>query len=231
MRRYRSASEGLSPSLLSELPFGALLAYSPRGTSELSQQSRGLCYRIKTDGLIGDPPARAIERAVERLSDISCSAVREFLAQRAILVPCPPSAPFPPRQKPALWVPLRICEALRNAGYGSAILPCLERVEAVPKSAFATPGERPSPSQHMRSMSIVKPLGSPERITIVDDVVTKGATFLAAASLLADAFKDVEIRAFSLVRTMGLIPNIDRIVDPVVGRIRRTLGGGADREP
>jgi len=229
-RRSRSASEVPSPSLLFELPFGALLAYSPRGTSELSKQSRGLCYQIKLDGVIGDPPVRAIERAVARLSDEGSSALREFIAQGEILVPCPPNAPFPPKQKPALWVPRRICEVLGNAGYGSAILPCLERVEAVPKSAFAAPGERPSPSRHMKSMRVTKTLEAPERITLVDDVVTKGATLLAAASLLADAYPDAEIRAFALVRTTGLTPNVERIIDPVVGKIRRTPSG-ADRDP
>ena len=159
--------------MLSELRYGALLTYSPRGTSEISRQSQGLCYRIKRDGLIGDPPERAIERAIKRLSDNASSAVRELLAPGVTLVPCPPSAPFPPKQKSALWVPLRICEALRNAGYGSGILRCLERVKAVPKSAFAPPGQRPWPLEHVRSMRVVETLEQPERITIVDDVVTK----------------------------------------------------------
>jgi adenine/guanine phosphoribosyltransferase-like PRPP-binding protein len=83
----------------------------------------------------------------------------------------------------------------------------------------------------MKSMRVMKPLGAPERITIVDDVVTKGATLLAAASLLADVFPDAEILAFALVRTTGLIPNVERIVDPVVGTIRRTPYGGTDRDP
>lgn len=67
-------------------------------------------------------------------------------------------------------------------------------------------------------------------ITVVDDVVTKGATLLGAASLLAGAFPRAEIRAFALVRTQGYVKDIERILDPVVGRISRTRNGGADRQ-
>jgi hypothetical protein len=41
----------------------------------------------------------------------------------------------------------RISEALETAGYGAAIFPRIERVQAVPKFAFAVPGKRPSPLQ------------------------------------------------------------------------------------
>ena len=229
--RSRRESKIPSPALRSELPYAALLTYSPRGTSPISLRSQFFCYRIKSDGVIDDPPVRAIERAIEALSNDACADVREFLGTGATLIPCPPSAPFPPRQKPALWVPLRICEALRGAGFGSRILPCLRRVEAVPKSAFAAPGERPSPSRHMSTMTVESTLDPPDMITVVDDVVTKGATLLGAASLLARAFPNAEIRAFALVRTQGYVKDIERILDPVVGRISRTRNRGADRQP
>jgi predicted amidophosphoribosyltransferase len=80
------------------------------------------------------------------------------------------------------------------------------------------------------SMRVNRPVERPDRITIVDDVVTKGATLLAGASLLREAFPDTEVRVFALVRTRGLVSEIDRIVDPVVGTIRNRCGG-ADREP
>jgi hypothetical protein len=38
------------------------------------------------------------------------------------------------------------------------------------------------------------------------------------------------LTAFALVRTMGLRPDVERVVDPCVGTIRRH-GSGADREP
>jgi adenine/guanine phosphoribosyltransferase-like PRPP-binding protein len=80
-------------------------------------------------------------------------------------------------------------------------------------------------------MRVTSVLERPRKITLVDDVVTKGATLLAAASLLAQAFPEAEIQAFALIRTMGLVPEVERIVDPVVGRIFRTPSGGADRRP
>jgi hypothetical protein len=218
--------------LLSELRFGSFLVYSPRGTSELSQRSRRICHRIKTDGVLGQPPVRIIEYTVARLREaIANDEVADLLAPDVMLVPCPRSAPFPPGQRPALWIPLRICEALRAAGFGSQLLPCLERIEAVQKSAFAGPGERPSVSQHIATMRVTETLDRPARITLIDDVVTKGATLLAAASLVAQAFPGADLRGFALVRTMGLVADIERIVEPIIGRITALPTGGTDRRP
>jgi hypothetical protein len=177
------------------------------------------------------PPARIIEYAVSRLRETIGGELADFLASDVTLVPCPRSAPFPPGQRPALWVPMRICEALRAAGFGERILPCLERVEAVEKSAFAGPGERPSVQRHVATMRMAATLERPQRITLVDDVVTKGATLLAAASLVAEAFPEADVRAFALVRTMGLVPDVERVVEPTVGRIGMLQVGGIERHP
>lgn len=227
---FRSTRGEPSPTLLSSVPFGAFLAYSPRGTSPLSRQSRAVCYEIKRDGPSAQAGRSMIVYAVNRMRGEERD-LGDLLAPDVVLIPVPRSAPFPPGQRNALWVPDRICEALNAAGYGSGVLRCLVRVTSVAKSAGARPGERPAAWQHLESMEVRRTLVPPDRITLVDDVVTKGATLIAAASLVQEAFPRAVVRCFSLVRTMGLVPDVQQLVDPVVGEIRFDRGGWIHREP
>ena len=59
---------------------------------------------------------------------------------------------------------------------------------------------------------------------------SKGRTLLAAASRVHEAFPGVQIRAFALVRTMGLIPGVQQLLDPCKGEIR-WRSGDAHRSP
>ena len=67
-------------------------------------------------------------------------------------------------------------------------------------------------------------------LCLVDDVITKGATMLAAASRLAEIYPRATIVGFALVRTLGFVDDIDRIVEPAVGTIT-FRGDAAVREP
>jgi orotate phosphoribosyltransferase-like protein len=67
-------------------------------------------------------------------------------------------------------------------------------------------------------------------LCLVDDVVTKGATLLAAATRLQEAYPKATVTAFALVRTLGFVDNIDRIVEPALGAIT-LLADEAFREP
>jgi pyrimidine operon attenuation protein/uracil phosphoribosyltransferase len=71
---------------------------------------------------------------------------------------------------------------------------------------------------------------APERIVLVDDVITKGRTILAAAARLHDAFPNADIRAFALVRTMGFLPDVVHLTEPCQGFVR-WAGGDARRDP
>jgi hypothetical protein len=226
--------------LLSSLAFGSFLAYSPHGTSGEELASKSVCRQIKRDGYVregseGEEPI--IPYAVNRLRAELTPELADLLAPDVLLVPTPGSAPRPPRQPHAAWVPRRICEELLAAGFGGRIEPLLVRLQAVPKSAYAGKRERPGVRQHYESLAVVPRLGGPPpRITLVDDVITKGATLLAAASRLAEAFPDAIVRAFALVRTQN--PTSDSrgrqlfraIVDPISSKVTRNRYGAWRRD-
>lgn len=172
-----------------------------------------------------------IEYLAAHLATHTPPGLREILSAEATLVPVPRSAPFPPRERNALWPPRLIAEALSTRGLGRAVVPCLERATPVPRSSSAPLGQRPSAHLHYESLRVERVLPEPDRIVLVDDVVTKGATLLAAASRIHETWPAADVRCFALVRTLGLQPDIERIVDPVVGWIREDRWGNADRQP
>lgn len=207
-------------SLLSSLPFASLLIYSPRGQAEISQRSRRVRDAIKAARL------DILERSVQKLRELG--GMEPFLGADVVLVPAPRSAPI--RDATTLWPAQRISARLVASQFGKELLPCLTRTVAVPKSAFAAVGERPDAQRHFETMAIESSLLRAKRITVVDDVITKGATLLAAASRVQEAFPDAEVRAFALLRTMGLVEEIDKIVDPCTGTIT-LVRGEAVRNP
>ncbi len=201
--------------MLSELRFAAALVYSPRGQSAESKKSR---VQVRDPLKRGDP--RFLQLACARLRTfLPHDLVAEFLPADGVLVPTPRRAPQ--YSKDSLWPAQLLAEALVRCGFGDRVLPCLARVSAVPKSAFSAPGHRPDPVHHYESMRVrLDLLDRPRRVTLIDDFVTRGATLLAPASRLQEALPGAEIRAFVLVRTMGLVAEIESIGAPCAGTIR-----------
>jgi len=64
--------------------------------------------------------------------------------------------------------------------------------------------------------------GAPTRLAVVLDVVTRGATLLAAVSRVKDVFPEADVSGFGLVRTMST-GDVPAIVEPSVGVL--TLDG------
>lgn len=227
--------------MLSSLEFGSFLSYSPRGTSVEELASRSLCHQIKRDGhllVAGRPAAPAIPHAVHRLGQDRPPELADLLAPDVLLVPVPRSAPFPPGRANGLWVPQRICEELLRAGFGSRMEPLLVRHTAVPKSAFASRVDRPGVAIHHASFRVAARLvDRTARITLIDDVITKGSTLLAGASRLAEAYPAATIRAFALVRTMSPTTSpysrrrFRSLVDPTCSRITLTDLEARRRDP
>ncbi len=200
-----------TPELLSRIDYAAFLTYSPRGTSQVSRKSRTITYRIKQD----HPPT--IPYIVSRLKEeLEPRGLEDFLGAKISLIPAPRSAPL---MEGALWPASRICEELVSAGLGKEVIRCVRRTARVRKSASADPGERPDVHQHLATMRADPSLAASRAVTVVDDVITKGATLLAVASHVKAIFPEAKVRGFGLVRTMGLQPEVEEILDPCRGTI------------
>jgi hypothetical protein len=150
-----------------------------------------------------------------------------FFGATDVLVPVPGSTPY---IAGGLWAAEHLAVALLNAGLGGAAWCGLRRVRAVRKSATAAPGTRPTVSVHFESFVLERPPEAPERIVLIDDVVTKGRTLLAAANRVHEAYPCSQIRAFALLRTMGLISGVQQLLDPCKGEIS-WKAGDAHRSP
>jgi len=211
--------------MISSLTFASCFIYAPGGACVKSARSRFLCSRLKA----GDAGVILKYAQLVRHHARGCSALAGFFDSSDLLIPVPGSGP----QDPAIrCVASLIAEALVREGLGSAHWQCIRRVQPVRKSATSTPRERPTAERHFESLAveITEFAGDATRMTLVDDVVTRGRTLLAAATRLRDAFPNARIQGFALLRTLGFAPCVDRLWDPCIGEItwRR---GDARRNP
>jgi predicted amidophosphoribosyltransferase len=141
-------------------------------------------------------------------------------------VPVPSSA----LRSGSVWAAERLATALHGIGLGKGVWTGLYRGHGVRKSATALSGHRPSVRQHYESFGVTYSGTPPSRLLLIDDVVTRGRTTFAAALRLHEALPNADIRAFALVRTMGLLPDVTHFFEPCQGVIR-WAGGDARREP
>lgn len=210
-------------SLPSEIAFASFLVYSPRGTTDLDRRSRGVRTAVKEDkdGVLA-LAARRLQEGWDQLT------IKEFLGRDVLLVPAPRSAPL--SSPGALWPGRRICEELAAAGLGLEVLPCLERHTAVPKAAFAAPGERTKALGHFETMRVRRELIVPEHraILVVDDIVTSGSMLLASVAHVQAAFPGSRVLAFGLVRT---VETVEAMIAPCEGRITLEASGLTRRRP
>jgi hypothetical protein len=161
------------------------------------------------------------------------SPLSGFLCPTNMLVPIPGSAP---PVTGFVSVAEHLAIALIAEGLGQCVWRGLHRICAVRKSATAAPGSRPTVGNHYDSFAIEEAADMeevttlPQRIVLIDDVVTKGRTLLAAAARMHEALPNAEIRAFALLRTMGRVQGVNRLLDPCIGEIK-WKSGDAYRNP
>ena len=224
-RRLTSAprpQSALFQPILCNVAFCSCYIYSPRGGSFVSRASRQLGERLKSGDAIWLPRYAGLVRELTTRH----AAFAEMFGEDVTLVPVPSSDPSATRT----WAAERLAVALHGVGLGRAVWPGIRRCFPVRKSATALNADRPTTQLHYESLSVPDLAREPRSIVLIDDVITKGRTILAAAARLYEALPNTDIRAFALVRTMGFLPDISHFLEPCYGFVRWG-GGDARRDP
>jgi hypothetical protein len=205
------------------IDYASCYVYSPTGRGVVDERSRLLRTLLKAaDATFMQKYACRVRQLAEDSPQLA-----GFFGATDVLVPVPGSTPY---TAGGSWTAEQLTLALLKVGLGGTAWPGLRRVRAVRKSATAAPGDRPTVSVHYESFVLEPPTIVPKRIVLIDDVVTRGRTLLAAASRVQEAFPCSQICAFALLRTLGLIPGVQQLLDPCRGEIR-WKAGDAHRSP
>ncbi len=217
MSFQRRAALSDSNKLPSEIPFASLFVYSPRaveGEGEAGAKSRRLVRSIKNETQQFSTRWKLAEFVRDNLGD---NLGAKYFGSNVTLAPMPGHAPL--KDKDSRWPARSLCAEFVLAGLGKQWIPLIERVRLVNKAAFSPPDERPTALEHFESFQCVPQIGVGECITVVDDVITRGSTMLAAVAALRAAYPGTRVQGFTLIRTMSGVA-IERVVEPVEGTIR-----------
>jgi len=225
----------LSSSTVYKIPYIAIFnRYSQSASStQVAKQSREFCDKIKNSRI------KHIDHAISGLSRTQAAALLPFF-ENATLLPIPRSSLY---QTGSNWPSKTIADRLLANGFGKEVVPCIKRTTAVSRSAFtANPNQRPTVAVHASSMSFPLPGGlvKPDRILLIDDVITKGSTSLGCVDLIKKAMPEMEVNIFSIFRTVGKplpatmfspAPPPETLYEPVVGSVFFYKSGKTFREP
>ena len=207
---------------LAYVTFASCYVYSPRAQGWLAEASRRLCDRVKSSDSLWLPRYAGF---VYRTS-LNDPNLATLFPPDAVLTPVPGSA----CSGGTPWAAFRLAVALSEVGFALQVWTGLRRRYAVTKSATAPSAARPTVHQHYHSFEVLPTASAIRRLVLIDDVITKGRTLLAAAARLRSELPFADIRGFALIRTQGLVRNIEHLAEPCYGVVR-WAGGDARREP
>lgn len=199
------------------------LVYTNRPESIAASKVRDLIRRVKVDEVDANGQLWT-DRIVLRLAEQLPPEWTDWIGPDVALVPVPRATLT---KRDSVWPARTICRAMVRTGLAGAVLPILYRTSAVPKSAVSR--TRPTLHQHVDSLAVQAALDTPRRIVLVDDVVTRGTTMLAARQTLgASVPASSHILAFALARAadrqeshLGFAPRLDVILPRGDATVRR----------
>jgi len=149
-----------------------------------------------------------------------------FFRATDVLVPVPGSTPY---THGGTWAAALLADALVHEGVGAVAWRGLHRICAVPKSATAAPGARPTVARHYESFAMQRLSITPPGAVLIDDVVTKGRTLLAAAApsdATVTALEDLELLVLEIESVRALIeqsPYLSQKIGGVMEARRKAL--------
>jgi predicted amidophosphoribosyltransferase len=145
--------------------------------------------------------------------------LRKNISQRSVfqsdvvLVPVPRSSPI---REGDLWPSYEIAKAMQDLRLGR-VSTLLERIERVNPSSRSRSEDRPSPFKHSQTIRLQGNLPPNVKcVILVDDIVTRGHTFMGCAWKIEEAYPDVSIHAFAAVRAVSNPDEFKAFYDPVV---------------
>ncbi len=229
--------------LLEKLEFCSIFSYCPKDNSEEGLFAKKVRDWIKNDIIVTVkksvfregktimvekemPMSHYVADVLKNLVDEGYFS--EFFQSDVILVPMPRSAPL---KKGQLWPAYQIANAMENKELG-VVVPLIQRLMPIQKSSYAPPSKRPKPADHFNSMGINKTAELDldfERIVLVDDIVTRGHTFMGAGWRLMVTYPDVEIKAFAAMQTISDKSKFKRYFYPAKGVINYWANSGTCR--
>ncbi len=133
------------------------------------------------------------QRAIVQVAAELSRCINEAQLAQVTWVPIPPS-----KVKSDRLYDDRLLRTLKRVN-GAQVAPLLEQ-RASTDPAHQSSDSRPTPEQLIANYKLIPPASPPQRIVIFDDVVTTGAHFRAASTVLAEAFPNARIEGIFIAR-------------------------------
>lgn len=207
---------------VTRLSFCSIFSYCPKSVTEEGYNAKKVMRAIKNDlpvrhRIFGELFASELIAKFLKTNPWKSLLYYEYFTGTNILIPVPRSSPI---CKGALWPSFRIARAMEQNSLGK-VRAVIERIIPVSKSSLTPPERRPSPYNHYESMAVLSRLSmSPQtEVILVDDIITRGHTFMGAAWCIKKAFPEVQIKAFAAMRTVSNESEFKGLIDPVYGQI------------